>query len=173
MARRPGEKERRKKPAGETVQTAVRLPRHLLERLRESDYGITGGIKRGVELMLQEATLGEATRDLMLAISQIAAEIELETGCSWDCHVGAHTAFRQAILSRLARLKPEGSAAFGMRPHQTGPQTDPQAIGIWAEHAVWEARTWSPESRARFREAQEKTFQEIIALQKHRNGDES
>jgi hypothetical protein len=37
-----------KKKRSDTVATAVRLPREMLERLRR-DYGITEGIIRGVE----------------------------------------------------------------------------------------------------------------------------
>jgi hypothetical protein len=115
------------------------------------------------------------TIDLMNDIPRLAKEIELETGASWYAHPGSYLAFRQAILSRLARLKPEGAEtspfgkpppSFGERPHQSGPGDDPQQIGMWAEYRVWTTRDATPDEYKRLREAQEQSWREIVKLQR-------
>jgi hypothetical protein len=128
-----------------------------------------------------EQEADQATIDLMRDIPRLAKEIELETGAAWHAHPGSYLAFRQAILSRLARLKPEGAdplgkpPTFGERPHQSGPGGDPQQIGIWAEYSVWENRDLDDEARVSLREAMEKNWREMVKLQQQsdQEGDKS
>jgi hypothetical protein len=164
-----------KQKRGRGVHTAVVFPADMLERLRRSERGVSDEVRRRVALTLDADAYDEPTRELAGEIMRMAAEVELETGAAWHSHAGSHAAFRQAILSRLSRLKPEGFAVFGERPHQSGPGDDPQEIGIWAEHAVWQSRGWSAEERERFRAAKESSFQEIVRLHQERkqDGDQS
>ena len=90
--------------------------------------------------------------NLCVELCDLPRRCSTRTGCTWHDHSGAHLAFRQAILSRLARLKPkEGPTTFGERPHQTGPGDDPQIIGQWVEYSAWETRDWTPEAVERLR----------------------
>jgi hypothetical protein len=162
-----------KQKRGRGVHTAVVFPADMLERLRRSERGVSDEVRRRVALTLDADAYDEPTRELAGEIMRMAAEVELETGAAWHSHAGSHAAFRQAILSRLARLKPEGPTAFGERPRQSGPGDDPQEIGMWAEHAVWEARGWSAEERQRLRLAEENTFRRILERQREQEGDKS
>jgi hypothetical protein len=171
MGRPPLEKKQRQLP--------VALPADLRDQL-EAAAGVAGHsvaeeIRRRIARTIGADAYDEPTRELADDIMRMAAEVELETGAAWHSHAGSHAAFRQAILSRLSRLKPEGFTAFGERPHQSDPGDDPQEIGIWAEHAVWQTRDWSAEERERFRATKESSFQEIVKLHQERkqDGDQS
>lgn len=115
------------------------------------------------------------TLDLLSGIARIAADLVRETGSAWHAHAGTHSALRQAIRSRLERVRPEGDPAFGPRPHRAGAFDDPQQIGMWAEFNDWEHRDFEPAARQRLRQAMEKSWQEIMELQQRREqggGDE-
>ena len=166
----------RKKGTVPRVHTGIRLDAKIVERLSEGGRGLSEEIRERLERTLEWDTYDEPTRDLASAIMRLAAEVEEETGQAWHGHSGAHLALRQAILSRLARVKPkEGPITFGDRPHQSGPGDDPQTIGQWAEYQVWETRGWSAEARKRLRTESEKSWREIVRLQKQREqeGDKS
>jgi hypothetical protein len=109
------------------------------------------------------------TRELIEAIASIAQDIESETGASWHSHAGSHAAFRQAILSHLARAKPEGSTDFGARPNRTVAYDDPREIGIWIEHGVWQTSGWTREAREKLRAESAKVFQEILKGQEEQS----
>jgi hypothetical protein len=153
-----------------THQTAVRLPKALFERLKESELGVSGELRRRVEWTFDLEPMDNPTRELLMRIACMAHEVELETGTPWHKHAGSFAAFRQAILATLARSKPEGWEpfgpwpSFGERPHQTMPGNDPSEVGMWAEHSVWRGQSWSRETREAVRAEQERTFQEISKI---------
>jgi hypothetical protein len=158
------------------IHTAVVLPPDVLDQLRRSELGVSEEIRRRVALTLEDDAYDAPTRELVRGIMRLAAEVERETGCAWHDHSGAHLAFRQAILSRLARLKPkQGPITFGERPHQTGPGDDPQIIGQWVEYSAWETRDWTPEALEQLRIGKEESWREIVRLQQQREhkGDKS
>jgi TraY domain len=136
---------------------AARSGRSLTEEIRARLEGAAG------------ESADPTTEDLRAKISALAEEVELETGTPWHAHQGSFAAFRQGILSALARFKasmPEGSPAFGERPHQSAPGNDPQEIGITLEARVSEAS--SPQHRRRWRASSEETFRQIRALHERR-----
>jgi hypothetical protein len=150
-------------------QLKVSLPDDLRARLdaasAESGRSLGDEIRTRVEQSFEQAAVAKPTRDLQEAVARMAAEIERETSRAWHQHAGAHATLRQAILSRLARLKPKGSTEFGDRPHRAIPATeDPQEIGMWVESRVWQTRDWPAEARERLRLESEKTLREIVAL---------
>jgi hypothetical protein len=138
------------------------------DRLKEGDGGVSEQIRQRVERSFDhgafESRIDHQTREFIIAVAECAREVELETGDAWHSHAGAHAAFRQAILSLLARLKPEGPIAFGDRSHQSMPGNDPQEVGIWVEYTVHTDSELSFEQRDRLRAEKEKTFREIVAL---------
>lgn len=124
-----------KKKRSDTVATAVRLPREMLERLRQSEFGITDGIKRGVEELFAAERRDWMTHDLITEIAELAYEVKLETGAIWHRHAGAHEIFRLIIEKRLARLKPKGPTDFGERPRSRWINSDdPDVIATTFEH---------------------------------------
>jgi hypothetical protein len=111
------------------------------------------------------------TLDLIAAVARMAAELGRETGAPWHAHAGSHAVLRQEILSRLARLKPEGAAAFGPRPHRAEPYDDPAQLGVELEFSDWETRDYGRAARRRLRLAKEQSFAEILKLQQQREQD--
>jgi hypothetical protein len=156
------------KDSGGTVQTAVRLPKAAFERLKESELGISGDLRRRLDWTFDLEPVGKQTLALLTQIARMAYEVRLETGAPWWGHPGAHAAFSQAILSNLARLKPEGSTEFGERQYQSIPGDDPQEIGVWVEHDVWSMRNASPEQRLAYRAEKERSYREIVKLHEQR-----
>jgi hypothetical protein len=102
-----------KKPRSDTVQTAVRLPRDMLERLRQSERGVSEEIRERLARSLDEDGIDVETRKLMAAIETLSVLVRLQTKHDWHRHPAANRVFRHAITARLARLKPEGEAVFG------------------------------------------------------------
>jgi hypothetical protein len=144
----------------------VRLPKTVFERLKESELGVSGDMRRRLDWTFDLEPVDEPTQALLTRIARMAEEVQLETGADWHDHPGAFAAFRQAILSSLARLKPEGSTEFGKRPHQSNPGDDPKEIGVWAEFEVWNMRDASREQRQNYRTEKERSFREIVKLQR-------
>jgi hypothetical protein len=143
----------------DTVQTAVRLPRRLLDRLRQSAYGITEGIIRAVEQMFADEQLDWQTRELMAAISAWSSAVEREAGAPWHSHAGAHQVFRLAILKKLARMKPEGPTEFGERPLKIIDSDDPDTIAQALEYLEFHMQ--DTVRQARVREAEARTIQDL------------
>jgi hypothetical protein len=96
----------------DTVQTAVRLPREMLEKLRQSSDGVSEEIRTRLARTLEEDA-DPPTRALVVAIDKLAVLVRLQTGHDWYSHPAAHRVFKQMIVSRLVHLKPSGEAVFG------------------------------------------------------------
>jgi hypothetical protein len=137
-------------------QMKVALPDELRQRLdaasEKSGRSVAEEIRARVEAsFMRDAVVDKPTRDFLEGLALMPAEVELETGAAWHKHAGAWETLRAAILARLGRLKPKGSAAFGPRPHQAIPgPDDTQAIGQWIEYQLHETPdfTTSPLRRA-------------------------
>ena len=98
--------------------------------------------RRRIEESIKLDELDKPTRDFLAGVALFVPEIKRETSAVWHTHAGAWTAFRHAILSRLNRLRPPGTTAFGPRPHQVIPGVDePEGIGNWLEQILWEDQT--------------------------------
>ncbi len=145
-------------------QLKASVPEELAELLEaastKSGRSLSAEVCARIEESFAKESVDKPTRDFLDGLALLPAAIELETGAAWHKHAGAHAVFRQAILSRLARLKPPGSIAFGKRPHQAIPGSDdPEEIGIWIEVQLHEHPdfTTSP-----FRRALEQSFREMM-----------
>src|SRR5262245_26698976 len=93
---------------GLDIQTAVRLPKALYDRLKESPLGVSGEIRRRLELSDYDAE----TFRLLEAVSDAAVWTKIQTGHQWHAHPAAHRVLRQILLSHLARSKPHGDPIF-------------------------------------------------------------
>jgi hypothetical protein len=153
----------------------VSLPGELRARLdaasAESGRSLADEIRMRVEASFAREAVDKPTRDFLDGLALMPAEIERETGAAWHSHAGAFAVFRQAILSRLARLKAQlklegGSIAFGKRPHQVVPGPgDPHEIGLSIEQHLHADPNFT---NSRVRRATEETLREIIALHQSR-----
>jgi hypothetical protein len=168
----PGDFVKQSKDSEGTVQTAIRLSKAVFEALKASDAGVSGDMRRRLDYTFDLEPVDETTLALLTRIARMAEEVRLETGAAWHQHPGAHAAFRQAILSNLARLKPEGSTKFGERPNRSMAEDDPQEIGTWIEHDVWSTRDASHGERRASRIEKQATYREIARLRKQRQGDD-
>jgi len=154
----------------------IALPDELRAQLdaasAKSGRSVAEEIRSRVEATFALETVDKSTRDFIAGIARMPAEIELETGAAWHKHAGAYVVFREAILRRLARLKPEGSIAFGKRPQQAIPGDDPEGIGLSIEENLWTDPNYT---RSEWRAAMGKNLREIIKLQQQRQkkGDKS
>lgn len=162
-------------------QLKVSLPDELRARLdaasAESGRSLGDEIRTRVEASFAREAVDQPTRDFLEGLALMPAEIELETSTAWHSHAGAFAVFRQAILSRLARLKAHlklegGSIAFGKRPHQTVPGPgDPHEIGLSIEQHLHADPNFT---NSRVRRATEETYREIVKLhQQHQKGRKS
>jgi hypothetical protein len=152
------------------VQTALRLDEEVIDRLRQDGRVLADEIRDRVDWTLEIEPCDAATKDFLRQVARMAADIERETGSPWHKHAGSLAAFRQALLSRLKRVQPEGPAKFGARPHQSGGQSDPQEIGVWSEYETWETRDRDSQAWLQFRTAKEESWRELIAIHKDREG---
>jgi hypothetical protein len=168
LRRKPGSGA--KKPDN-LIPLSLRIEPETLEQLqRPSTFKlglrpISDDIRKRLKWTLDIAPMDDPTREFLKDVALLAAEVANETGSEWHTHPGAHLAFRQAILSRLARLRPQGDdVMFGPRPHRTGPSNDPQEIGIWAEHDINLSRKLSRKERENYRQTKEASWQDIVRL---------
>jgi hypothetical protein len=157
-------------------QLKASMPDDLSARLEavcaKSGRSLSAEICARVEASFARDALDKPTREFLDGLALMPAEIELETGAAWHSHIGAHAVFRQAILSRLARLKPkQGFVAFGKRPHQSQPGDDPEELGVSIEHCL---HTEPNFTKSAWRQAMEDSYKEILKLhQQRQKGDKS
>jgi hypothetical protein len=162
------------KPEPPLIPMAFRIDRETLGRLRDvcasmTVHGLSDEIRKRLKWSFEIEPIDVPTKEFLKDIALLAAEIEHETGSPWHGHACSYAAFRQAILSRLARLKPQSdNLAFGARPRRSGPADDPQEIGVWAEYHVEQTRNMSAEDRDGVRRAKEMSWQEIVRLQQEK-----
>jgi hypothetical protein len=154
----------------------IALPEELRARLdaasKKSGESVAEEIRRRVDASFAQEAIDKPTRDFLDGLALMPAEVELETAAAWHKHVGAYGVFREAILRRLARLKPEGTIAFGKRPHQAIPGDDPEGIGLSIEEHLWTDPNYT---HSAWRAAMEKSHREIVKLdhQRQKRGDKS
>jgi TraY domain len=151
-------------------QLKASMPDDLAARLetasKKSGRSLSAEICARVEASFARDALDKPTRDFLDGVALIPAEIEREAGVSWHAHAGALFAFRQAIASRLARLKaqlkPKDSETFGPRPHKTipGPLT-PHELGVAVEYHLWQTPNFT---NSQLRTEMENTLREIEKL---------
>jgi hypothetical protein len=154
----------------------IALPDELRAQLdaasTKSGASVAEEIRRRVEVSFTQEDVDKPTRNFLHGLALMPAEIELETGAAWHKHAGAWAVFREAILRRLAQLKPEGTIVFGKRPHQAIPGDDPEVIGLSIEENL---STDPNYTHSAWRAAMEKSYREIVKLHQQRQtkGDKS
>jgi hypothetical protein len=118
----------------------IALPDELRARLdaasKKSGQSVAEEIRSRVEASFTRETADQPTADFLEGLARMAAEIALECGGAWYAHAGSHETFAHAILSRLLRLKPEGSTTFGARPYATVSSDDPHDLGVLIEERL-------------------------------------
>jgi hypothetical protein len=99
----------------ETVPTAIRLPREMHDRLRESDLGVSEAIRRRVELTFQQDAIDPITRGLATGVVNLAAAVKAFVGAEWHSHQEVHAVFAAALACRLAAYKPPPRGALALK----------------------------------------------------------
>jgi hypothetical protein len=105
-----------------TVQTAMRIPREMHERLKQSPAGVSEEIRRRLEeSFAREDTYDEATRSLGEEVMELAVLIQQQAKTAWHGHIDVHAAVRAAIGNYLELTAPAGdgqavSAIRGFSP---------------------------------------------------------
>jgi hypothetical protein len=150
----------------------VGLPPELRSQLdaaaAKSGKSVADEIRSRVEWSFSLEPLDEPTRQLIEGIVGMAADLERECGAPWHSHRGTFAALDLAVVTRLSRLRPEGDAAFGPRPHRAWGSDIPADIGRWSEFTDWERRDWTPASRYAARLLMERSWQELQRRQQQR-----
>jgi hypothetical protein len=95
-----------KKGKSPTVQTAVRLPRDMHERLSRSEAGVSEEIRRCVQRAFAVDEIDPVTRELLEGIINLAEIIRADLDAEWHTSSGNHAAFAAAIAQRLHFYKP-------------------------------------------------------------------
>lgn len=95
------------------VQTALRLPTEMLNRLRQSEHGVSEEIRGRLARSLAEDRIDPTTRELANDLIQLAELVRLDVGANWNSDAGAHAAFRSAVIALIDEHKPEGAPVFG------------------------------------------------------------
>src|SRR5262249_7313032 len=104
-----------RKPS-DTVQTAVRLPRAMHERLKSSSLGVSEEIRSRLERTVAEDA-DPATGELVAGILSLAELIRADLGAHWHESTNAHQAFTAAVAQRLAGYSPvEPPSSAGGKP---------------------------------------------------------
>jgi hypothetical protein len=124
-------------------QMGVGFPADLREKLEAAataaGHSVAEEIRQRVERTFVDEQIDPETHKLMAAVSNLDVLVRLQTNHrSWHSHPGAHRVFRNAIVARLARLKPAGEPAFGpddlpQHPLVAAPPDDLEAMGMGLE----------------------------------------
>jgi hypothetical protein len=94
-----------------TVQTAMRLPREMHERLKQSPDGVSEEIRRRLERSFDsEDRYDPQTRDLGSDVMELAALLRDQAKLAWHQHPEVHAALAAAVSRYLDNFapKPEG-----------------------------------------------------------------
>lgn len=104
------EKKKRRRSAPAMVHTAVVLPPDMIERLKQSERGLSEEIRRRLERSLAEdaalAAIDPETQDLIEAVAWMADQLQRDTSVPWHYHQRAHEALSTAFQTYFASLKP-------------------------------------------------------------------
>ena len=129
---------RQKGDAG--VQTAIRLPVSLHERLKQSGSNVSEEIRRRIEESFARENSGDAaTLALATSVIEFATLISLQTGHAWHAHPAANRMMRFMITARLARLRPEGEPSFKAEELPTARLVAPDSDDVEAMALALEA----------------------------------
>src|ERR1019366_7056752 len=116
-----------KKKSDLGVQTAVRLPRDVHDRLKGSDRGVSEEIRHRLQRTFDDEKIAAPTRQLLADIVQLAEQVELDQGVDWYLSDRAQEVFAVAVLARVKafRTSPPGIDII----RDPNDQRDPFTIG--------------------------------------------
>jgi hypothetical protein len=97
----------------ESVPTAIRLPREMHDRLRQSELGVSEEIRRRVERTFAEDALDPVTRELLAGITDLAAGVRTDLGAPWHAYGEVLNVFAAAVAQHLSDYKPLSPGEFG------------------------------------------------------------
>jgi hypothetical protein len=87
-----------KRSREKTIQTAVRLPAEMFERLKQSEAGVSEEIRNRVARTFAEDDAGDAqTRELVADLVTMIADIHALAGSRWHQHPDVHQAVLAAV----------------------------------------------------------------------------
>lgn len=114
-----------------TVQTAMRLPREMHERLKQSPDGVSEEIRRRLERTFDvEDKHDLETRQLAEDIMELALLIRQQAKADWHRHPDVHRALKAAIQTYLERHAPVPETAPAKIPAFTGAKAEAAGSGI-------------------------------------------
>jgi hypothetical protein len=99
-----------KHPRLETVQTAVRLPREMYDRLKQGQLGVSGEIRERLALSFDAQSYDFPTGTLAEAVKWMAKRVEEHTGFAWHANPKACEALNVAVHTYLAAIVERPSA---------------------------------------------------------------
>lgn len=118
---------KKSRDVNESVQTAVRLPRHVLDRLKESDLGVSGEIRRRLDRTFDLDAFDDRTRDLADCVMWIASEVSRQVGHPWHVTGKGQQAVAAAIQYLLEPA--EGSQIASTASEDLFGPDDPPTLG--------------------------------------------
>jgi hypothetical protein len=145
----------------------VELRAELDAETAKSGKSLADEIRTRVEWTLDLAPVDKPTERLLKVVALMAAYLERECGAPWHAHAGTHAAFRTGVLSYLLGLKPDGTVAFGERPHCAVPGDDPEVIGVSIQEWIRDTLDWTREQREDSRLYREKNLRELLEFNRN------
>jgi hypothetical protein len=99
-----------KRQRPETIQTAVRLPREMYNRLKQGRLGVSGEIRERLTHSFDAQSYDFPTRSLAEALKWMANRIQQDTGIAWHADSRACEALIVAVQTYLASIPPSASS---------------------------------------------------------------
>jgi hypothetical protein len=113
----------------DTVQTAVRLPREMFDRLRQSERGVSEEIRERIGRTFKEDT-DPITQELIVGLLRLADAVRLDLGAAWHARKYPLEAFAAAVAQRLADYAATHDTGLGAADELFPfPQDPPEAVG--------------------------------------------
>jgi hypothetical protein len=148
------------------VQTAVRLPHQMNERLKQSPLGVSDEIRKRLERTFWDDQFDAHTRLLMAEIGRLAELVKLDTNADWHSHAAANHAFRQAVVSLLAHFgQPSGEPVFApdeLPERRLVTSDNPTTIGIGLAAIAYHNRPLANDER---REVEDRNTKDNLSRQ--------
>jgi len=121
--------ERGRERGRETVQTAVRLPREMHEKLKQSPVGVSEEIRQRLERSLNDDAIDPETRELAAAVINLAEKIRPLAGSAWHQHRHVRAALTEAISTWMQGIQPDTIADATHDLLGFWKADDPQTVG--------------------------------------------
>jgi hypothetical protein len=112
----------------DTVQTALRLPREMLDQLRKSRRPVSEEIRERLARSLFEDGRDPNTRQFAAEIVQIAEKVRRHFALEWHADMNAYEAFVAAVVDQMASHKPTDVSLAVPALFGEGNLDDPPAV---------------------------------------------